>query len=217
MRRLLVHRFESSKYSFKQSLSSMIKSSVVIKEWYERLGKVPIYKKGKLPDVDSLLIDGGIELDADVEEINFDELLETYQEKGLITIDSEDLSDEFLQRCKQRYPDIKFLKLDAVTINTNKQFDCIFSNKVLHHFTLDELKKSFVRQKYVIKPNGIFAHSFWIGDKEFTMEGMLFIYHKRKELLNLISKYFTILDTYDYEEFEEGDSIFIVAQNDKFA
>ena len=97
MRRLLVHRFESSKYSFRESLNSMIKSSEVVKEWYERLCKVPIYKKGKLPDVDSLLIDGGIELDADVEDINFDDLLQSYEEKGLITMDSDDLSDEFIK------------------------------------------------------------------------------------------------------------------------
>ena len=97
MRRLLVHRFESSKYSFRESLKSMIQSSEIVRGWYERLGKVPIYKKGKLPDVDSLLEDGGIELDADAAEINFEDLLQTYQEKGLITIDSEDLSDEFIQ------------------------------------------------------------------------------------------------------------------------
>ncbi|HDP97581.1 MAG TPA: helicase, partial [bacterium] len=97
MRRLLVHRFESSKFSFNESLKAMIKSAEVIKGWYDRLGKVPIYKKGKLPDVDSLLLDGGIELDADAAEINFEDLLQTYQKKGLITIDRADLSEQFIQ------------------------------------------------------------------------------------------------------------------------
>lgn len=124
-----------------------------------------------------------------------------------------DLSDEFLQRCRKRFADLPFLKLDAVAINTDQTFDGIFSNKVLHHLTVNELEKSFRRQKEVLKPNGIFAHTFWIGDKEFNMEGMLFVFHNREKLLRLIADNFTILDTYDYQEFEEGDSIFIIAEN----
>lgn len=126
-----------------------------------------------------------------------------------------DLSDVFIQRCRNKYTDIPFVKLDAVSINTDKIYECIFSNKVLHHLPLKELKKSLERQQNVIKSNGIFAHTFWIGDKEFTMEGMLFIYHNREKLLNLISQYFTIIETLDYEEFDKGDSVFIVAQNNK--
>ena len=126
-----------------------------------------------------------------------------------------DLSDEFLRRGKKRFSEVSFLKLDAVSIKTDKVFDCIFSNKVLHHLTLEDLKKSLKRQQDIIKLNGIFAHTFWQGEKEFTMEGMLFIYHNREKLLNLVSQYFTILEAYDYKEFEEGDSIFIVAKNDK--
>jgi hypothetical protein len=80
-----------------------------------------------------------------------------------------------------------------------------------------ELEKSLKRQQNVINPNGIFAHTFWLGDKEFTMEGMLFVFHNRDKLLQLVSQYFTILETYDYKEFEEGDSIFIIAQNNKYA
>ena len=128
-----------------------------------------------------------------------------------------DLSDEFLIRCYKRFSDIPFIKLDAVSINTDKVFDCVFSNKVLHHLTSVNLEKSFRRQQNVISPNGIFAHSFWLGDKEFTMEGMLFVFHNRKQLISMVSKYFSILECYDYKEFEDGDSIFIVAKNNKVA
>ena len=92
-----------------------------------------------------------------------------------------------------------------------------FSNKVLHHLTLENLRNSLKRQQQVIARNGLFAHTFWLGDKEFTMEDMLFVFHNREKLINLVSEYFTILETYDYKEFEEGDSIFIVAKNDKNA
>lgn len=131
------------------------------------------------------------------------------------SVTGSDLSDEFLKRCKERFNDIQFIKLDAVSINMKETFDCVFSNKVLHHLTLEELEKSLKRQQSIIKPKGIFAHTFWIGDKEFTMEGMLFVFHNRERLIQLISKYFTILETYDYKEFEDGDSIFVIAQNDR--
>jgi len=133
------------------------------------------------------------------------------------TVTGSDLSDEFILRSKKKYADVPFIKLDAVTIKIDSVFDCIFSNKVLHHLTEDNLRKSLKRQQKVIVRNGLFAHTFWLGDKEFTMEGMLFVFHNRENLINLVSDYFTILETYDYKEFEEGDSIFIVAKNDKAA
>lgn len=135
--------------------------------------------------------------------------------KSKYLVSGSDLSDEFLIRCKKRYVNIPFIKLDAVSIKTNELYDCLFSNKVLHHLTLDKLEESLSRQQKVIAPNGLFAHTFWLGDKEFAMEGMLFVFHNREHLVNLISKYFTIIELYDYKEFEDGDSIFILAKNDK--
>ena len=135
--------------------------------------------------------------------------------KSKYLVSGSDLSDEFLSRCEKRYPDIPFIKLDAVSIKTSEQYDCLFSNKVLHHLTIDELEKSLSRQQKVITKNGLFAHTFWLGDKEFTMEEMLFIFHNREYLIGVISKYFTIIEFYDYKEFEDGDSIFILAKNNK--
>ena len=126
-----------------------------------------------------------------------------------------DLSDEFLLRGKKRFSDVPFIKLDAVSIKTDDVFDCIFSNKVLHHLTLEKLEKSLKRQLDVIVKNGLCAHTFWLGDKEFTMEGMLFLFHNRERLIKMVSEYFTILEAYEYKEFEEDDSIFVIAQNNK--
>lgn len=135
--------------------------------------------------------------------------------KNNYTVTGSDLSDEFIKLCKNRYPDVDFLKLDAVKIKTDQKYDCLFSNKVLHHITKPELEQSFKRHQSVIKENGLFAHTFWLGEKEFTMKGMLFVFHTREKLLELISKYFTVVDTYEYEEFEPGDSLFVLAKNDK--
>lgn len=53
MRRLLVQRFESSKYAFQSTLSNMIRSHEVILKWWD-FGYVPIQKKGDLIDPDDL-------------------------------------------------------------------------------------------------------------------------------------------------------------------
>lgn len=129
-------------------------------------------------------------------------------------ITGSDLSDEFIKRGREKFPGIEFLKLDAVAIETDQQFDCIFSNKVLHHLTTDVLEHSLARQQRVLNPKGIFAHTFWIGGKEFTQNGMYFNFHERAALLELVDRYFNVIDTLDYAEFEEGDSIFIIAKND---
>jgi len=96
MRRLLVRRFESSKYSFRASLESMIKSSQLVLDWALQFNKVPIYKKGQLPAVESILEDGGVEADTDPNELDLDNLLATFKEKGLLLIDLKDLKEDFL-------------------------------------------------------------------------------------------------------------------------
>lgn len=53
MKRLLVMRFESSKYAFRSTLGKMIKSHESIIKWWEE-GYVPIQKKGDLVDPDEL-------------------------------------------------------------------------------------------------------------------------------------------------------------------
>jgi superfamily II DNA or RNA helicase len=53
MRRLLVQRFESSKYSFQTTLNNMIHSHEIILKWWDK-GVVPIRKKEGLLDPDEL-------------------------------------------------------------------------------------------------------------------------------------------------------------------
>lgn len=126
-----------------------------------------------------------------------------------------DLSEEFLKRGRLHFPDVTFHQLDAVTLNINQPFDCIFSNKVLHHLNMEQLEESFRRQTQVIRPGGLFAHTFWMGDKEMTMHGMYFLYHNRERLLALVNRYFEVIDTYCYSEFEDSDSLFVLARNNR--
>lgn len=59
MKRLLVMRFESSKEAFRITLQNMIDSNQMITRWYNEQGKVPIQKKGKIPDPDTFISDAG--------------------------------------------------------------------------------------------------------------------------------------------------------------
>ncbi|OQY73823.1 MAG: hypothetical protein B6D44_06130 [Ignavibacteriales bacterium UTCHB2] len=107
MKHLLVRRFESSIDAFYKSLESMIRSSEYVKEWYERLGKVPIYKKGNLPSIEELFEIEGEETEIDIDRINFDEQLSKFIEKGLFLIDKKELSVNFLRDLEK---DISLLK-----------------------------------------------------------------------------------------------------------
>ncbi|HMN24264.1 MAG TPA: helicase-related protein [Ignavibacteriaceae bacterium] len=107
MKHLLVRRFESSIDAFYKSLDSMIRSSEYVKEWYERLGKVPIYKKGNLPSIEELFDIEGEENEIEVDKINFDEQLSHFIEKGLFLIDKKELSVNFLRDLEK---DIELLK-----------------------------------------------------------------------------------------------------------
>ncbi|NUM82131.1 helicase [bacterium] len=107
MRRLLVHRFESSVFAFERTLKSMIQSSQHIKDWYIKLGRIPIYKKGALPDVDALLTSLNDKPDVTLEEYDFEEELKAYKEKGLQIIHHKDLKPEFIKEVEK---DIALLK-----------------------------------------------------------------------------------------------------------
>ncbi|BDQ02296.1 helicase-related protein [Ignavibacterium sp.] len=107
MKHLLVRRFESSIEAFAKSLDSMIASSEYIKDWYERLGKVPIYKKGNLPSIEELFDLEGEDAEIDLTEINFEEQLASYTEKGLFLIDKKELKLDFIRDLDK---DINLLK-----------------------------------------------------------------------------------------------------------
>ena len=107
MRHLLVRRFESSIFAFQSSLDAVINSSEQILKWYEKVEKVPVYKKGNLPDLDSLLASTGEDLEEELKEINLDEQLKKYEEKGLWFIFKKELSPSFVKDLKR---DIDVLK-----------------------------------------------------------------------------------------------------------
>ena len=126
------------------------------------------------------------------------------------TVTGSDSSQIFLDRYKEQNPDTDLLKLDAVTLSTNRTFDCIYSNKVLHHLTTDDLKKSLKNQKKILNTNGILFHSFWRGNKTENMEGLLFVYYELNSLRELFETDYEILELKIYSENQKDDSIYAI-------
>ncbi len=126
------------------------------------------------------------------------------------SVTGSDKSQVFLDRYRQKNKDIELLKLDAVTIPTERKFDCIYSNKVLQHLTKEDLKKSLQRQKEVLNPNGIAFHAVWKGDKIEEKKGLLFTYYQIDGLKKIIGDDFDILDIQTFTEIEKDDSIYFI-------
>lgn len=101
MRHLLVARFESSVAAFQASLGYMIQSSEHMLRWIDQRRKIPVFKKGNLPDV-SAFYDSS---DDGMEEI--EELFEKYEARGFFEIDMKYVKDSFVTDVKA---DVQLLK-----------------------------------------------------------------------------------------------------------
>ena len=123
-----------------------------------------------------------------------------------------DYSQLFLDRYRASHPDADLIQLDAITLETDRQFDAIYSNKVLHHLNEDDLRKSIQRQRDILTPHGIVMHAFWYGDRLEEHAGMKFHYRNEAFLKEMFSPGFEILQLKRYMEFEENDSVYLVAR-----
>ncbi len=101
MRHLLVARFESSVAAFQFSLQYMIQSSEHMLRWIEKRNKIPVFKKGNLPDVEAFYqtTEDGME--------EIEELFEKYEGRGFFEIDKKYVKDDFVSDVQA---DIQLLK-----------------------------------------------------------------------------------------------------------
>ena len=126
------------------------------------------------------------------------------------SVTGSDSSQIFLDLYREKQPDADLLKLDATTMNTDRNFDCIYSNKVLHQLTVEELKRSFARQKGRVSDGGLLMHSFWYGDKEEEHHGLRFMYYTEDTLMATLGPDIEVVDTVRYAEMDEDDSFYAV-------
>ena len=123
-----------------------------------------------------------------------------------------DNSTEFLNHLISENPNGKFLELDAITLITDKKFDGIYSNKVMHHLTDNELADSIKRQYEILNPNAIICHSFWKGEGSEIFKGLFVNYHDEVNLKEFFKEYFEILSIENYKEFEDEDSLLLLGR-----
>lgn len=133
------------------------------------------------------------------------------------TVTGSDFSNIFLDKYRARNPAADLLLLDAVSIDTDRRFDAIYTNKVLHHFSDTDLKQSVARQAQVLSDGGLVLHSFWYGDRFEEIAGMTFFYRDEAFLQPLFSADFEIEAMVRYTEMEGDDSIYVIARSTRGA
>jgi cyclopropane fatty-acyl-phospholipid synthase-like methyltransferase len=174
-----------------------VEEYIRIAEGYDGRELIEVLKK-YLPE-DSSVLELGMGPGKDLEILS-----ETFQVTG------SDNSLAFLDRYKTKNKTVDLLLLNAVEMNIKKKFDGIYSNKVLHHLSKEELKKSLIRQAAVLNKNGILFHSFWYGDKEEEYSGLRFTYYTEKTFLTMPRTEYELLEIQSYSEMEKDDSLYIV-------
>lgn len=123
-----------------------------------------------------------------------------------------DFSRLFLKRYREKDAEAELLHLDARTLDTERTFDAIFSNKALIHMSPAELQQSFARQHDVLNDGGLILHSFWYGDGEDEYSGLKFTYHNEKDLTEMLEGSFDILALEKHAKMADDDSIYVLAR-----
>lgn len=117
----------------------------------------------------------------------------------------------FLERYGEMDPSADLLHLDAVTLDTDRTFDAIYSNKVLYHLSRDDLRRSLERQVALLNPGGVALHSFWAGDQpDELMHGLRFAYYTEATLRETVGDSFDVLRLERYSEMDPDDSLVVV-------
>jgi len=135
---------------------------------------------------------------------DLDILSETFQAAG------SDYARPFLDRYRNLHPEADLLLLDAVTVDTERTFDAIYSNKVLYHLTREELCTSLRHQARALNPGGVLFHSLWYGEGEEDMYGLHFAYYTEETFSQLVGDEYEIVETARYTEIETNDSFYVV-------
>jgi SAM-dependent methyltransferase len=124
------------------------------------------------------------------------------------TVTGSDNSKVFVERYLKKHPHADILLLDAVTLKTDRTFDCIYSNKVMHHVRQDQMKVSFRRQYELLHAKGLALHSFWYGHEIEDYDGMMVYQVTETDLERILDGKFEILELERYTEMEENDSLY---------
>lgn len=133
----------------------------------------------------------------------------------IFQVTGSDYSKIFIERYRKMHPDADLILLNAATLETERKFDCVYSNKVLYHLSKLELEESFRKQANLLTSSGILLHTFWYGDQEESHSGLRMIYYTHETILSLIGDEFEEIEFQMYSEMEENDSFYIMLRKRK--
>lgn len=123
-----------------------------------------------------------------------------------------DFSRLFLKMYREKDSEADLLHLDARTLETDRSFDAIFSNKALIHLDDDELRQSFARQHAVLNDGGLILHSFWNGEGSWESDGLTLVYRNEKELTDMLAGQFEIIAIKPHAKMADNDSVCVLAR-----
>ena len=121
-----------------------------------------------------------------------------------------DFSKLLLNVYQTSNPDSDLINLDLVELNTERKFDSIFSNKVLHQMNEIDLKQSLQNQSKLLNENGLVIHSFWTGTKTEDHHGLQWTYYTEESLAEQIPKEFEIVELKTFKEKIDHDSLYAI-------
>jgi SAM-dependent methyltransferase len=121
-----------------------------------------------------------------------------------------DSSALFVERYRTLEPSSDVLVLDAVTIDTERRFDAIYSNKVMQHLSRQDAARSLTAQHRVLNPGGIALHSLWFGEELEEHNGLLFQQYTGESFAKLLDEQFEVVDSKVYAEMASDDSLWVV-------
>ncbi len=125
-------------------------------------------------------------------------------------ITGSDYSDAFVKTLRRKFKGHEFMKINALTMGSVKHFDVIFSNKVLHHLTPDQLEKSFIAQYGILNEGGLLFHTFWKGNPENKKQKRMSDVLYRREDIEKLKGQFAIEEYIEYKESKDDDSFIII-------
>ena len=82
----------------------------------------------------------------------------------------------------------------------------------MHHLKDDELIISVKGQNRILNNKGIICHSFWKGQGSEIFKGLFVNYHSITTLTKVYQEYFQILSIENYKEFDDDDSLLLIAR-----
>eukprot|EP01130_Rhizamoeba_saxonica_P012714 TRINITY_DN5395_c0_g1_i2.p1 TRINITY_DN5395_c0_g1~~TRINITY_DN5395_c0_g1_i2.p1 ORF type:complete len:195 (+),score=30.08 TRINITY_DN5395_c0_g1_i2:110-694(+) len=125
-------------------------------------------------------------------------------------VSGSDVSHEFVDRYRQQHPDSDVFVLNLLNIDISKQFDALYSNKVMIYFDESDLTRSFEMQHNVLNDGGFVFHSFWKGEEKYSFGGMDFYYYNTEMLTSTFEQWFDVVHEETYTEMDPDDSLFLV-------